>query len=302
MTEKDLKKAYQNLQEGKTHPSCSCPSCLYHFVKSRNKKTRIDKDNFFLYWLAHICSYTKDEKRNSKFFTWNKDRIHEWNEILRLYYKITGKKGQKIYFEKDYSDGVPEQFRIISRYDKKFNLSGIINARNNLKIRAPIEISWFMFELENIFEIMRQRTIYTNIPSAYSLSPEVLENMYSEFFKPMLKYAFKIFEHLINKLKKREQISQREISRKFHAKRDDLMLFLSYLECRKLIIWDKKNKKISLDPDYLFWRMGFERDVHLIFGGIKKMIPYSICDAKEIFDKGTDYTLKLYEQAKDANI
>lgn len=80
------------------------------------------------------------------------------------------------------------------------------------------------------------------------------------------------------------------------------MLFLSYLEFRKLIIWDKKNKKISLKPDYLFWLIRFERDVHLIFDDIKKMTPYSIRDAKDIFDKGTEYTLKLYEQAKGANI
>lgn len=297
MTEEQIKKTYQELQKDKVHPNypnCSCPSCLYHFIKSRNKKTRIDKDNFFLYWLVHVYSYTKDKKRSSKFFTWNKDRVHDWSYILRVCKKIPELKSRIIQMEEE-----ADYWRRISRYDKKFNISGIINARDDIRIRAPIEISWFMFELENIFEIMRQRTKY-DFPLAHSLSPKDLELAFSEFFKPVLKYAFKIFEHLINKLKKGEQISQREISRKFHINRDNLMLFLSYLEFRKLIIWDKKNKKISLHPDYLFWLMDFEGVVHLIFDGIKEMAPYSIRDAKDIFDKGTEYTLKLYEQTKAA--
>jgi hypothetical protein len=295
VTEKDLKKAYQDLQKDRVHQNCSCPSCLYHFVKSQNNKTRIDKDNFFLYWLAHVCSYTKDEQRSSKFLSRNKDRAHEWSEIFRLFKKLTGKEWKVDHIEEE-----REHFRIISRYDKKFNLSGIINARNNERICAPIEISWFMFELENIFEIMRQRTKY-DFPFAYSLSPKDLERAFSEFFKPLFKFVAKTIEYLEDKLKEKEQISQREISRKFHAKRDDLMLLLGYLEFRKIIIWDKKNKKISLNPERLFWYKRFDRDIHRIFDGIKEMAPFSIRDAKEIFDETAEYTLKLYEQARDAN-
>lgn len=298
VTEKNLKKVYQDLMNDKIHQNCSCPSCLYQFVKSRNKKIRIGKDYFFLYYLAHFYSYTKDE-RKSKFFSWNKDRIHEWDKILELYYKITGDEGRKIYFRKEGNRQVPENFRIISRYDKKFNLSGIINSRDVIKTMLPVNLSPFLMELENIFEIIRQRSIYTDFPPAYSLPPEILESAYFEFFKPLVKFALKIIEYLFDKSKTEDSCTQRELSRKYHAKRDALILPLSYLEFRKLIIWDKKNKKISLDPDYLFWLANrFYRDLCLIVDGIKEMAPYSIRDAKEIMNRRTEYTLKLYEQSK----
>ena len=298
VTEKNLKKAYQDLMNDKIHQNCSCPSCLYQFVKSRNKKTRINKDNFFLYYLAHIYSYTKDENK-SKFFSWNKNRIHEWDEILELYYKITGQEGRKIYFRKEGNREVPENLRIISRYDKKFNLSGIVNAMDNVKTMLPVELSPFLIELENIFEIIRQRSIYTDFPSVYSLPPEILESMYFEFFKPLVKFAIKIIEYLNDKSKTEDSCTQRELSRKYHAKRVDLILPLSYLEFRKLIIWDKKNKKISLDPDFLFWLVNrFYRDLSLIVDGIKEMAPYSIREAREVWNRRTEYTLKLYEQSK----
>jgi hypothetical protein len=178
-----------------------------------------------------------------------------------------------------------EHFRIISRYDKRFNLSGIINARDNARILAPIEISWFMFELENMFEIIR-RYPKNNFRPAWSLSPENLEWAFYKIFRPILKYSFKIFDYLS---KENREVGQRDISRKIHIKRDDLILYLSYLEFRKLIAWNKKNRKISLNPDWIFWFKRFDRDMHLIFEGIKKMAPYSIFEAKENFDKMTSW-------------
>lgn len=97
-------------------------------------------------------------------------------------------------------------------------------------------------------------------------------------------------------MRQEKKNNQREISRKFHINRDNLLLLLSYLEIKKIIIWDKKNKKVSLDPDWIFWRNRFQKNVDLILDGIKKMPPYSIRDAKEIFDIQTEYTLELYEK------
>ena len=95
-TEKSLKKIYQDLQDDKIHqPFCYCAACLYCFLKAKNKKIRINKNNFFLYWLVAYMSKIK-KGEDPKFFEFNEDRDHNWLKALELYYKITGQKDQFI--------------------------------------------------------------------------------------------------------------------------------------------------------------------------------------------------------------
>lgn len=285
-TEKSLKNIYQDLQHDKIHqPFCNCAACLYCFLKAKNKKTRIDKDNFFLYWIVLYMSKIK-KGEDPKFFEFNKDRDHNWLKALELYYKITGQKWRTTQFQEG------EHFRIISRLDKKFNISQTILAKQLHEDTLPINISPLFMEIDKILNIVRLVINDSDLPSAYSIPDECFEEI-CKIWKEVALSAIKIVSYLS---KEKKQLKHRDISMRFHINRYDLWFSLGYLEQNKIIIWDKKEKKVSLDPDWLFWFNRFLKSLYSITKDIKQLAPFSITDAIVSFHKQTERTLMHYDQ------
>ena len=252
VTKEILKKSYQHLIEGKIHKSdCYCASCLYHFFKLRNKRSRIDKDNFYLTWLAVSMSKIK-ENSTSKLFEYNKDRDHKWKKILKLYCEVTGQDWRKMQFEEQ------EHFRIISRYDKKFNISKLINVKEGLAEILAIKISPFLAEVERFLESKNKYSESGYSPPACFLQTRILLKIFEK-----IKLAIKIVFYLED-LGVGKKIKQRDISRKFHRRIDklNLLILLDYLEQKSIIEWDKENKIVLLHPD---WKGSFEYFINWVF-------------------------------------
>jgi len=280
-TEKSLKKIYQDLQDDKIHqPFCNCAACLYYFLKAKNKKTRINKNNFFLYWLVVYMSKIK-KGEDPKFFEFNEDRDHNWLKALELYYKIIGQKDQFII------SGPPEYFRRISRLDKKFNISQIQQAKELHEMTLPIYISPLFMEIDKILNVVRLVINDSDLPSAYSIPDECFEEI-CKIWKEVALSAIKIVWYLS---KEKKQLKQRDISRRFHINRYDLWFSLGYLEQTKIIIWDKKEKRVSLEPDWLFWFNRLLKSLDSITKDLKKLAPFSVTDAITSFHKQTERTL-----------
>ena len=221
---------------------------------------------------------------HSKFFEFNKDRDHNWLKALEVYYKITGQKDRFII------SGPPEYFRIISRLDKKFNISQIQQAKELAEMSLPINISPFLIEIDKIIDIARNFvTDRDSFPPAYSIPAEYFEEI-CKVFKDVALLSIKIVSYLSEEKK---QLEQRNISRHLHVNRYDLWFSLGYLEQTKIIIWDKKEKTVSLDPDWLFWFNRLLKSLYSITEDVKKLAPFSITDAIASFHKQAERTSML---------
>jgi len=276
VTLKTLKKIYHDLKEGKSHShKCYCAACLYRYIKAKNKNTRINRDNFFLYWVAfHFSKIKKDS--NHKLFLYNRHLNRNWEEIKGLYYEVTGQEGRKIYFEKTHPDR-PENYQIVSRYDKKFNIPQVSHAKDGAIYFLPFKISGLCIEIDRLIESMKKYAEDIDIPPACFLSAEVLIKL-SDAFKISIKIVKFLCDSGENK-----KIKYRAISRRFHLDVEDLLILFDYLEKKKIITWNKENKEISLHPDwensmeiYLYWLDGIRKE-------IKDLPPFSIKDAQKTF-------------------
>lgn len=103
MTEDQPEKFYADLLNRRTHGIfCNCPACLFVWLKFKNKKTRIDVDNFFLLWI-------RSQKKN-------------FNEALSTYQEITREKPRA-----DQGDYLRDRARILSRIKKKVEISNLVS-------------------------------------------------------------------------------------------------------------------------------------------------------------------------------
>ena len=232
-TTKNLRLSYEHLKNGIFHQyGCYCPACLYYFVKKRNPNSRIDKDNFFLYWLAW---YFSESRKKTKLFEFNRDRSRDWEEILKLFCKITNQKWREDQF---YTNR--EHFRIIYRYDKKYNISKINNTKDTLKNYLKFLTIPLFVEIENylvsFYKYLGKRPPF---PACY-LSENQLLAIYKELIK-----AIKIIFFLEDTYKE-HPIKFREISRKFHLSKFKLSILLDYLENKKIITWNRHDNLVSL--------------------------------------------------------
>ncbi|HEB35907.1 hypothetical protein LCGC14_1142830 [marine sediment metagenome] len=276
VTLETLKKIYRDLKEGKTHSyKCHCASCLYHFIKGKDKKARIDKDNFFLSWLAFHNSNIK-KNSNYRLFPLNKHLNRNWKETLKSYYEITGQKGRRIYFERNHPNR-PEQYQIVSRYDKKFNIPKTSHSKEGDIYFLPMKISGFLLEAERVLESVKKYAEDIYVPPANFLPAKDLVELSGIF-----KISIRIVKFLVDSGKDKK-IKYSVISRHFHLDQEDLLILFDYLKRKNLIIWNKENKEISLHPDwensmeiYLYWLDNIHEE-------IRDLSPFSIKDAQKAF-------------------
>jgi hypothetical protein len=92
----------KHAEEKNWHAACSCPKCLFNFYKSRNRKTRLTWNSFFLHLL-----YKKYKSPGDSL-----------GDVVKAYVKLTSDQIKLI----GYADRC-DIFKVISRVGKKLNLS-----------------------------------------------------------------------------------------------------------------------------------------------------------------------------------
>ncbi|MGD2295690.1 MAG: hypothetical protein PVF22_07630 [Candidatus Aminicenantes bacterium] len=271
MTLVELKKTYGDLKEGKVHShDCSCASCLYFYMKLKNRDSWIDKDSFFLYWLA-FRHLEKKEKAADGIFLSDEYLEQNWTEILGLYDRIISQKGKKgkkqeNIFKKKYPTR-SEQFKIISQYDKKYNIAKLSNVKKGLVDILHVKISPLLLEIEKILDCVRGMGVQT--PHAYLL-PRDMFLKYNKLTKKALKIAV-----FLNKTGKKEKINFRFLSRKYHLCKKDLTIILEYLEQKHILEWDKETNEIVLCPGGTTATVYYIDWIEIIRGSLKSMFPFS---------------------------
>jgi hypothetical protein len=277
---------YVDLLDGKTHQAgCLCASCLYQFNKlkkkySKGKEIRVDKNTFFLYWLAYHISENIEQP---KLLNYNKDRRHFWEPILALYFEITK--------DKRFDSNPGECYRIISRLDKTANISKIELAKETAATLAPVYISPLFEEIRRIFEIIKKHNNKLNFPHPSSLPSQTYKIVYV-----MINSIKKVTALLI---KKKKPLTIREISRGCHIKHSGLLMILDYVEQLKIIIRDKANEKISLTSDWSFWYSRYFHWINFIPISLENLKGIStIENARRAFLESTDKTMRVYRESK----
>lgn len=279
MTLAELKKNYGDLKKGRVHShDCGCVSCLYYYMKLKNKDCRIDKDIFFLYWLA-FCHAEKKEKARNGVFLLNEHLQQNWKEILGLYDEITSRKGRRggdydNIIERKYPDR-SDLYRIISKYDKKYNISKLSNLKSRLADRLHISISPLLLETERILDCIRRTVVHT--PPAYFPPKDILLE-FNNFTKKALKIAV-----LLNKAVKKEKINMRFLSRKFQLSKKDLTVILDYLEQKHILVWDKETNEIVLGYEGMKATIYYIDWIEVIRESLNSVFPFSIEMARRAF-------------------
>lgn len=270
----EFKSIYEDLKKGVTHNyDCNCASCLYHFFKKRSPNSRIDKDNFFLYWLSYQLINIKNNKK-LPFLIRNKDIERYWDEILDIYCNTTGI--DKAYWGKrmDWPLRTGEHFRIITRYDEKYNIPRLIKAKKDFLYWLPFKISPFITEASRFLEIMKDKTNQELPPAVLLFPDETLIDFYRFIYKSRKICAY------ITKREKRKDFKYREIMRNCHIKKEDLLIMTEYLEMNKII--KTKDKTIFKSSEWKYWANVYNDRINFIIENLTDMEPFSVLDAKEI--------------------
>jgi len=271
VTGRDLKGTYQNLIEGRMHSAhCTCVSCLYHFLKRRHKKARLGRDEFFLYYLAFFYS-TEKEGSLAKIFSTVGDRRRDWKKIKNVFFNIVGPRESFEYPETDH-------YRIISRHDKKANIPKLINTKKAFADMLPFKVSPFLCEAQRILESIR---IVTGFGVDWLRFLERLDVEGVMIFLEFISRSFKVIDYLM-KLKNKSA-DYRQIYRKHHLSREDLLIILDYLERKKILTLDKENKKAALGPEWFEALKHFSSWLELIKDGLKTIQPFSIQATRNVF-------------------
>lgn len=226
---------------------CPCAACCYFYLK-KIKKTRIRKENFFLYWLAFVCSDSKDTNKNRQLI-YNKDLKRDWSYILDLLFKILPEEDRKrieVYFKKPDN---PEHYRIVSRLDKKIHLQTLISEKKWNEF-------WKRWKSSTRRNLERQMLI----PFLISYKKYNDDQCSDPFFHPedyyygfhkiimnMIKLTQKVIDYLYDN---KEEIEQRRLQRAFSKKRCQLLPVLDLLETKEIIKWNKIKKTISMHPNF----------------------------------------------------
>ncbi len=277
-----LRRIYKDLKKGISHNyKCNCASCLYHFLKKRNPSSRIDKENFFLYWLSYQFIKIKNDNK-LPFLIKNSDIKRNWDEnypdfidseILVLYCKVSDIDPDSMY------DRITnkEHLRIITRYDKKYNIPRLIKARKDLIDLLPFKISPLIAEASRFLEIIKDETDQELPPAVLLFPDETLIDFYKLIYK-----ARKVCAYII-KRKEQKIFKHREIMRNCHIQKEDLLLIIEYLKRNRIINTD--DKEISKSSKWEYWSSIYLNRINLMMECLEDIKPFSVFDAKEIFNK-----------------